>query len=211
MSKTNNTVGRVIPGRLFPSFSFPVTGLAFLAALLASSLTALAGWATWTRLSPFGFELWSAHLSHWSMGHFFWDGLMFILLAGLIEKEDRKLLLTLLLVTPPVILLSVWGFGDHLTYRGLSGLDSALYGAAVILLLHHRRIHPAVGICAIAFFLGKCLFELFTGGTLFVSDLPLGISPVPLAHLVGLISGIAVGAGTFLYRQSAVAQIYRQA
>lgn len=192
MCNNTQTVGRVIPGRLFIPFPFSLTALAFLLALLASGVLPVAEWATWERSSPLGIQLWTAHFSHWSMGHFFWDALMFVLLGGLIEKADRRLLGRLLLVASPVILLSVWIFGDHVAYRGLSGLDSALYGASVFILVKRQRLHLSVGLVAIGLFLAKCLFELLSGTTFFVSDLPSGVSPVPLAHLVGILSGILI-------------------
>jgi hypothetical protein len=192
MCNKTQTVGRVIPGRLFSSFPFYLTALTFSLALLASGFLHTADWATWERSSPMGIQLWTAHFNHWSMGHFFWDALMFVFLAGLIEKQNRQLLVRLLLLTPPAILLAVWAFGDHLSYRGLSGLDSALYGASIVVLLQHRRLHPSIALFAGGLFLAKCVFELLSGSTFFVSDLPSGVSPVPLAHLVGILSGILV-------------------
>jgi hypothetical protein len=87
---------------------------------------------------------------------------------------------------------------DVMIYRGLSGIDSALFAfAAVALFIEARRGDAAlpawsIGLAMLAF-LGKSVFELTTGRALFV-DSASAFEPVPLAHLIGAAVGVATGA-----------------
>ena len=76
-------------------------------------------------------------------------------------------------------------------YRGLSGLDSAFFGLlAASLLTRGQTPATIVGSLALAGFAAKSVFELATSQTVFAAGV--GYAPVPLAHLVGLVSGIVV-------------------
>jgi hypothetical protein len=193
------TAGQAIPGRLFPDLG-PYR-LTLLFAGVAAGLffmEALSHMATWQRADPIGLQLWTGHLVHWSGGHLFWDLLTFTLLACFIEVTDRRLLIRTLLIAPPVILATVWLMEDHVVYRGLSGLDCALYTALVVLARKRQWIGPVATILAVGLFIGKIAYEVVTGTTLFVADLPNGISPVPWAHLSGAIIGLFLSAFTKL-------------
>jgi hypothetical protein len=77
-------------------------------------------------------------------------------------------------------------------YRGLSGLDSALFVLLAVSLMRHgdsRRVFA--GAWALVGFLAKLAWEGVTGGALFVHD-P-GLAAVPVAHLAGAMVGFAVG------------------
>ena len=75
---------------------------------------------------------------------------------------------------------------DIESYRGLSGLDSALFTLLVISNLDRRL---SLGVGFLAAFLLKTAYEMATGATVFVSSSP-DIASVPLAHAVGALMGM---------------------
>ena len=190
MNARITTAGQVNPGRLFAfiekSWLTLVLIVVCLGLLGSDSLSSL---VAWQRTSPVGIQAWSAHFSHWSGGHLFWDLLMFGALAMALEAICRRLLVRLLLIAPPFITATVFLMENHAIYRGLSGLDCALYAALVVIAVRSKWIGSGPAILALGLFAGKCVFEILNGHPLFVSDLPQGITSVPWAHL----SGAAVG------------------
>lgn len=182
-------------------------------ALGAASLVALA--AVLIHLSPAagellqfdrtaiaGGQLWriaTCHLTHWSPDHLFWDVVTFACLAAICLTESGRATWTCLGVSAVAIPAAVWFvMPDMPTYRGLSGLDSALFALLTALLIRRgavegdwRRVALAGGL-ALAFAV-KTAFELFTGATMFVDSAAAAMVPVPLAHVVGAVVGAACG------------------
>jgi membrane associated rhomboid family serine protease len=115
----------------------------------------------------------------------------------MVERLSRSKFLVTLSLSAALITLGVWiAQPQFTTYRGLSGIDSALFGLVVAHQLSKGRrtrhvFSLAVGTLALTGFAAKCVFELATQSTLFVEPTTT-FAPVPLAHLVGLMAGIAV-------------------
>jgi hypothetical protein len=89
-----------------------------------------------------------------------------------------------LLLTPSVM-----------AYRGLSGIDSALFGMLAMRLIG-RGADPSmrpIALAALLLFLAKITWEFHVGRALFVASEGI-FRPFPMGHLVGLIVGMAVGA-----------------
>ena len=86
------------------------------------------------------------------------------------------------------------------SYRGLSGVDSALLGLALAEFIRQaiqrgdRRL-LTVGLLVGIGFASKLVFEFVSGGALFVSGGEAVFVNVPLAHLVGFLCGAVVGSG----------------
>jgi rhomboid family GlyGly-CTERM serine protease len=141
----------------------------------------------------------TCHWTHWSADHLFWDVLAFALLASLCERLGRLKMIACTLMAAIVIGASVEVVlpGIH-AYRGLSGIDSALFALAVTTLLRRavsarrRKSAMTLLVCLVAF-LGKTAFECTTGMTLFVNSAAAGMTPVPLVHIIGAIVGLGVG------------------
>jgi hypothetical protein len=81
------------------------------------------------------------------------------------------------------------------TYRGLSGLDSALFvtGALALgerLFREGRRVVGIAAFASVAALAAKVAYELATGQTLFVDAARVGFVPVPLAHVAGALAGM---------------------
>ena len=130
-----------------------------------------------------GAEPWrlvTGHLVHWSLDHMVWDVLTFLGIAVLCERISRCDLAWVLALATPAISLAVLALRPELpVYRGLSGLDVALFA----LLAGQLRGWLGAGLgAAVA---GKVLYEFATGSALFVTTPPGGVVLVPEAHLAG--------------------------
>jgi rhomboid family GlyGly-CTERM serine protease len=136
----------------------------------------------------------TAHLTHFGTDHLRWDLLAFVILGAMAERISRSAFLVTLALSAGFITLGVWiAQPQFATYRGLSGIDCALFGLVVtnLLAVGWRERHGfslAVGGLTLAGFAAKCVFELATGDTVFVETAGT-FAPVPLAHLIGLVVG----------------------
>lgn len=157
-------------------------------------------------------EVWrffTAHLTHFGTDHLRWDVIAFLVLGAMVERVSRSAYLATLGISAALITLGVWiAQPQFLTYRGLSGIDSALFGFVVarVIIDGRRARHGfsiAIGVIALAGFAAKCVFEIVTGGTVFV-DAADAFAPVPLVHLIGLAAGAATAASV---RQRAVDEV----
>lgn len=157
-------------------------------------------------------ELWrlmTAHLTHFDFDHLCWDVAALLILGSLAERAGRRATVLTLLSAALVIGLGVWLFQPRFdTYRGLSGLDSALYGLVCARLVADgvRARHGfsvAIGALALTGFALKCGAELTLGETVFTAGAAAGYAPVPLAHVLGL--GVGLCAALVEYKSKAPA------
>lgn len=126
----------------------------------------------------------TAHLTHWSAQHLLWDVLAFFALGLACERRHRAAFAATLALSAILIPIAVWTFAPEIgTYRGLSGLASAAF--VLLLLQKGGRLAMLFG----ALFAAKIAFEMFTGATVFTSDLG-GAVPVPVAHIAGAIAAV---------------------
>jgi rhomboid family GlyGly-CTERM serine protease len=154
----------------------------------------LGGWLELDRAAVARGEVWrllTGHWTHWTVDHLVWDSLGFVVLAVLCEtRVSRGRLLLGVAGSALAVSAGVWFLPEieHIArYRGLSGIDSALF---VLLAVSLMRERPLAGL-ALAAFLGKSAWEVATGSTLFVQTG--SFVPVPLAHLVGGAWGLILG------------------
>lgn len=139
----------------------------------------------------------TGHATHWSFDHLIWDVSAFVALGSVCEIMDRKKFSLCIALSALLIPLGVWLWlpqMDH--YRGLSGLDSALFAWVAVEIVKRdlrERNWFRVGaiIALVAAFGAKLALEFFGGQTLFVQNLE-GAAPVALAHLIGATVGCAV-------------------
>lgn len=140
-------------------------------------------------------EIWrllTGHLTHWTRDHFAWDLLMFTTLGLFLERRGRRGVIAAMIAT---IVLSngwlQWGQETVSTYRGLSGIDSALFSLlAMRIALDAQLLRPArvIGCVALLVFILKTLYELSGGGTMFVRGH--AFIPMPQIHLIGGLCGL---------------------
>lgn len=183
---------------------FIMPALVLLAALLIQCIPQAPEHLQWDR-ARWEHEPWrvvTGHLCHWSWPHLGWDVSALVILSVVTSRlAPSRILATLvvssLLITAEVTLLQT----AFVTYRGLSGLDSALFGLGVAALWSLGPRHPAslwgsprllAAIAALGM-AGKVGFELVTGTLLFAPEQPDLYSPVPSAHAVGFLCGVIIG------------------
>jgi rhomboid family GlyGly-CTERM serine protease len=168
-----------------------VTLVIFISALIAL-IDPLPSILQFDREHPWQLWRWiTCHLTHWSGDHLFWDQLVFVALAAVCERLDRRRFAWALAISAPAISLAVATCQPQLqSYRGLSGIDSALFGLLCGQLLTTRQRTLRMIIAATALlFVTKLVIEILTDGAVFVDSGRAGFAPVPLAHAVGAVSG----------------------
>gem|GEM_PF-6556031 len=159
-----------------------LTLLAVAAALLDGSLLEL-------RRGGELYRFLTCHFTHWTYEQLAWDALVFLVLGMACERRNRAAFHATLLASAIVIPIAVLLFAPNVTaYRGLSGIDSALFALLLTLELRRSRM---VALCAVAF-AAKIVFEMTTGSTVFVSDLGAGVVAVPIAHLAGALAALPI-------------------
>ena len=142
-------------------------------------------------------RLFTGHFVHWSADHLLWDALMFVALGAVIELRSRLALWKTIAWSAAAISAGLWFFQpDIATYRGLSGVDSALFTwiAATSWIEARRRGQSYlafVALATLAAFLAKIGWEIATATTLFVDSSQGGFTPLPLVHLIGGAVGVA--------------------
>ena len=147
-------------------------------------------------------EVWrlvTGHWVHFGFEHLFWDVLAFGCLGAACERSSRARFLACVAASACAISAAVWFWLPEMTaYRGLSGIDSALFGLLFVGLASdavRARSSSQVALATTLFaaFLLKVAFEVFTGGNVFVKSMEAGAVGVPLAHVVGVTVGVLVG------------------
>lgn len=131
-------------------------------------------------------RLLTGHFTHWTADHLRWDLLVFAALALLFPPRRLVSLLfwTALLVSAGVVIF----LPEMPAYRGLSGLDSALFVAlALDFGRRPKSVDRLLGALALLLFLAKIAAELASGQAIFA---PGPFVPVPLAHLLGLAAAV---------------------
>jgi rhomboid family GlyGly-CTERM serine protease len=150
-------------------------------------------------------EIWrniSGHFAHWSFSHLFWNALAFLILGCICSYRSIKDFLLIILLSSLMISFSVEIFYPEMRcYRGLSGIDSALFCYAAWSFIHDsledkKSFSACAGFATLALLGGKTAFEMLTGNTLFVQSTD--FIPLPLAHIVGAIAGSLVFLSKFI-------------
>ncbi len=181
-----------------PGATLLLTAAAVLIFLLPTSTVRL----QYDRLAITAGESWrflSGHWTHFSLDHLVLDVLMFAVLGTLCEAITRARFYLCLFGSAVLIPAAIWLMLPQLeTYRGLSGIDSALYVLLVVTLLKHQlaeRDTVSMGLAATALlgFIAKVGYEVVTGSTFFLDSSGANMVPIPLAHAVGAVVGLLSG------------------
>jgi hypothetical protein len=91
---------------------------------------------------------------------------------------------------------AVYGWAPEAdAYRGMSGVDSAVFGYLVVsMVARHRGLKAAAWLTVLALAIGRFVFETATGRPLLPTSLPDGIAVIGIAHLAGLAAGCLTAA-----------------
>jgi rhomboid family GlyGly-CTERM serine protease len=139
----------------------------------------------------------TGHFTHWNADHLFWDVLAFAVLGCMCEYRSRSVWLACLAGSALLIPLTLVIVRPEISlYRGLSGIDSALFVMAVIFRIQDACLNgdrPTVTLLAITGlgFGFKLAYEVTTGTTLFVDSHAAGFVPLVESHIAGAIAGTA--------------------
>src|SRR5262245_55864281 len=141
-------------------------------------------------------RLLTCHWAHWHLGHLCCNLAVFTVLGAMLESRSRARFLGCVGVSALVISATlVVAQSEILSYRGLSGIDSALFAAMVIATLREavaaRQWLTASWLTlAITALSAKIAFESVTGRCLFVDTTT--FTPIPLVHGVGAMVGVII-------------------
>ena len=192
----------------------PLTFSIALAAVLALLLPAAFRWFeldTSKNLMMQLPQMIGCHLLHWSFDHASWDLLMFLLVGMICERRNKSDYAIVLLFSALAIPACVACFVPTVSsYRGLSGIDTAIFAYAAFLLID-ESIKESNWQTALIYgglyvgMLGKIGYELTFGGTLFVSSD--SFAPVPMAHIVGAVIGSLVAGSRIILPATVFARV----
>lgn len=137
-------------------------------------------------------RVWTGHLAHWNLGHWFWNLAVFVPAGIWLERLRPVVARAFLLASPMGISLLLFvaepGLGR---YAGLSGVAAGVLVLLAILQLRRRGSHEPTWfwIAVILVVVGKVAAEMIAGQPL----LGEGFRNVPLAHVGGLAGAAATG------------------
>ncbi len=161
-------------------------------------------WAEYDRASIAAGEIWrwaSCHWTHWNAEHLLLDAVVFGVLAAACARRSPGRLAAALALAILAIPASIALAHPEMThYRGLSGLDAALFALLAALELRESltrglKLRTWVTGSALVALAAKVLYELVTGDALFLDQAAAGFVPVPLAHAVGGAAGVLAALG----------------
>jgi rhomboid family GlyGly-CTERM serine protease len=159
-------------------------------------------WLQYDRAAIAGGELWrivTGHLTHASWNHLLWDAAALVVLGAICERDQRRSFVTCLAVSAIGLSLCLWlAMPELAIYRGLSGVDSAVFVFLAVILLRQslaagQKWWSAGIVAVLCGFALKVAFEYATGRTLFVDSDAAAMTPVPLVHVVGGVIGAIFG------------------
>jgi len=145
----------------------------------------------------------TGHLCHWSGSHFFWDMAMFSVLGACCEVRGRAAFILCAFITIVFSQVALSISFEFETYRGLSGIASALlvYLSANALFGEVSKTGQTLGCVGLIGIIAKIVSEKVAGAALFASDFGSGVTVASDIHLSGLLAGLTVAAAAFLRRR----------
>jgi len=168
-------------------------------ALIALAAPRLATWLEYDRAAVAGGEIWripGCHLAHFGVEHALYSVGVFLLVGAICEVAGRWQFLLAMASASVAIPLTLFVLQPELTsYRGLSGLDSALFALLIgsqLACADRLGGRELAMLGALAAFAAKITFEATTGATVFADTGESGFEVVPLAHVIGGACGLVV-------------------
>lgn len=173
-----------------------------LAAAAISRVPGLAAVLEYDRHRIVAGELWrviTCHWTHWSADHLLLDAVVLLALGIACGLHCGRRWLACVAVSSVLIPAAVWLLLPEMAlYRGLSGIDAALYALLAVSMLRNdveagRRAAACLPAAAVIGLAAKICYELVSGQAAFVDSVGAGFIPVPVAHAVGGVAGAAFG------------------
>jgi hypothetical protein len=125
-------------------------------------------------------RLWTGHLAHWGAGHLVVDAIAAVPPLLLLRGRDRWRYVMWAIAAAPLISLGILATTPGVVYRGISAIVVGLW---VLVPLREGGARGAI-------LLGLCLVKL---GIEMATPVRLGlaeVAPLPVAHLLGALSGV---------------------
>jgi len=191
------------------SFSARLMRWPLITMIIAGACVALPRWPTteqflqFDRAALLNGQIWrllTCHLAHWSASHEIWSVGAFAVQGLLGEIRDRRAIAMCCIAAAlacSLALLLFWP--DVQIYRGMSGVDSALFTWLVVFNLRpssdHRysAAHKIALVLLLIAFIAKVAWEGQTHHSLFVVSDQSSFVSLPGVHAVGGAVGICVG------------------
>ncbi|NQZ56378.1 MAG: rhombosortase [Lentisphaeraceae bacterium] len=130
--------------------------------------------------------LFSGHFSHWDADHLMWDVLTFVLLVFLLMRENAKVFYQILFLGPWFISLFMWfGLPEMNYYRGISGIDAALFVA--LAMCYWQKEDKLLALLMLVCIFGKIIWEYSSQSSIFTNEVNYVV--LPLAHVAGALCG----------------------
>ena len=148
-------------------------------------------WLQYERAAVARGEIWRLLTGHWTHAgfeHLFWDALMLAVLGALCEGIHRRAFVACVLGSAMAIALLLWVFlPEFEIYRGLSGIDSALFVLLAVTVLRAKLRAREWNWAAatggfLLLFVAKTAFEFGTGATVFVDSAAAGMTHGDYGH-----------------------------
>ena len=152
-------------------------------------------------------EFWrllTCNWTHYSFEHLFWSSLAFALPGYFCWRNSPKRFIAVIIISALIIPVFILIFmPDMHYYRGLSGIDAALFSLLFIDILIEKVKKGEILIsflCCLLFvgLIMKIIYELSTGSAFFVDVTLSKLNPVPEAHIIGALIGLTIGCLHFL-------------
>ncbi|MDH3716583.1 MAG: rhombosortase [Planctomycetota bacterium] len=141
----------------------------------------------------------TGHLVHWNFDHLFWDLSVFVVLGAMCERRNRTAFLACLLGSAAAIsLYTLVALPQMPIYRGLSGIDTALFALLGVGLFAdaqssgNRTMQWIIAVAMLGL-IAKTTYEFATDATIFVDHATAAFVPITMAHVLGASVGFAVG------------------
>jgi rhomboid family GlyGly-CTERM serine protease len=192
----------------FPIARVPWATFGFAAAVLVVGLSRSWSAALELNRDPLAHGAWwcvfTAHFTHWNTEHLAWDLAAFLVCGGFIERQTRAVLIATIAASAVLVSVAVLVLAPEIEiYRGLSGVDAALFTVVAVELM--RRAHAARSplACAMAAtaalgLSGKTILDLTLAHSLFIDAHGTFVS-VPVAHVAGIVAGLAVSVAVVVH------------
>jgi rhomboid family GlyGly-CTERM serine protease len=131
--------------------------------------------------------------THWSVSHLYWDAFALLAAGVVVARINRVDFLVIALAGPVFITALLFALPSGLpSYRGLSGVDIALYayGAAFLAVRAERRGFRLFGALMFVLLVAKVAYEFTSGATVFADSAD--FIPLPSSHAAGGVFGLIV-------------------
>ena len=135
----------------------------------------------------------TAHVVHFSPSHLWLNAAVFLIAGGIIERQSRRVFMTLFISASLAISGAVLMFAPEFQfYGGLSGVATAMLFLIAIQCVSGKGLICVCGILVISAMLAKLMFEGLHPQPLFARIDSSMIRSAPISHAAGIVAAAAI-------------------